>query len=339
MMLGATVSEFSDAGARLATYSRVRTTDVDQAAESIGRIFCPHALDPLQYSWPDFHALHNCAAFDGFSVNYVAYGGSVSIDPGCLERFFLLQVPIRGRALVRTGGREIESVPCAVASVLSPTLATRMVWQDNCAQLILLVDRPRVEKRAAALANKPLGAVEFEPHIDLNTPFGQALQSQIEYLVDLAERGPASNLSPVIAATLRESILGLLLTGQRNNFSAVINRSASDPQPVPAVFRQARERLEAHAEEPLDLEKLAQLSGIGIRSLQLGFRRHFGMSISDALLEVRLARLRARLSNTKPGERIVDIAFDLGFSHLSRMASVYRAKFGESPSETLRRNR
>jgi AraC-like DNA-binding protein len=214
-----------------------------------------------------------------------------------------------------------------------------MVWQDNCAQLILLVDRQQVEKRAAALAERPTSAVEFEPHIDLNTPFGQALQSQIEYLVDVAERGPASNLSPVMAATLRESIVGLLLTGQRSNLSALIDRSASDREPAPAVFRRAWERLEARAAEPLDLEKLAQLSGIGIRSLQLGFRRHFGISISGALLDIRLARLRARLSNAKPGERIVDIAFDLGFSHLSRMASVYRAKFGESPSETLRRSR
>src|ERR1700730_13075668 len=94
-------------GARLAAYSRVRTADVDEAAESIGRIFCPHALDPLRHFWPDFHALHNCAAFDGFSVNSVPYGGSISIDPRCLDRFFLLQVPIRGRAHIKTGGFEI----------------------------------------------------------------------------------------------------------------------------------------------------------------------------------------------------------------------------------------
>jgi AraC-like DNA-binding protein len=293
----------------------------------------------LQHSWPDFHALHNCAAFDGFSVNYVTYGGSVAIDPGCLDRFFLLQVPIRGRALIGTGSREVEAIPCAVASILSPTLPTRMVWQDNCAQLILLVDRQQVEKRAAALAGKSVGAVEFEPHIDLNAPFGQALQSQIEYLVDLAECGPASNLSPVMAATLRESIVGLLLTGQRHNLSAAIHRTTTRRAPPPAVFKRAWESLEAHAAEPLDLQRLAQLSGIGIRSLQLGFKRHFGVSISMALLDIRLKHLHARLSNAKPSERIVDIAYDLGFSHLSRMASVYRAKFGESPSETLRRCR
>src|ERR1700686_5111660 len=116
------------AGARLAAYSRVHTTDVDEAAESIGRIFCPHALDPLRHSWPDFHALHNCAAFDGFSVNYVAYGGSLSIDPGCLDRFFLLQMPIRGRAQVRTGGQEAESQPGAGAALLSPRRPPRRLW-------------------------------------------------------------------------------------------------------------------------------------------------------------------------------------------------------------------
>ena len=36
------------------------------------------------------------------------------------------------------------------------------------------------------------------------------------------------------------------------------------------------------------------------------------------------------------GDVITDIAFELGFTHLSRMASAYRAKFGEAPSATLR---
>src|SRR5258708_37448157 len=89
--MGAAVSgiDRASAGARLAAFSRVRTADVDEAAESIGRIFCPHALDPLRHSWPDFHALHNSAAFDGFSVNYVAYGGVLLIYTLSPATFFL----------------------------------------------------------------------------------------------------------------------------------------------------------------------------------------------------------------------------------------------------------
>ncbi|MGA7940637.1 MAG: helix-turn-helix domain-containing protein, partial [Bradyrhizobium sp.] len=40
-----------------------------------------------------------------------------------------------------------------------------------------------------------------------------------------------------------------------------------------------------------------------------------------------------------PDVRVIEIAFDLGFAHLGRMARAYRAKFGESPSATLRKRR
>ncbi|MBA1914216.1 AraC family transcriptional regulator, partial [Escherichia coli] len=85
------------------------------------------------------------------SVNYVAYGGSVAINPGCLDRVFLLQIPLCGSASVRTAARELTTGPRHIASLLSPTIPTEMTWRDDCAQLILLLDRKLVEHRAAAL--------------------------------------------------------------------------------------------------------------------------------------------------------------------------------------------
>src|SRR5258708_6075813 len=125
MAMGAGVVNTGRAG-RLAAFNRVSTDSVDTAAEAIGRIFCPHELKPVRQSSPDFYALHNCAAFDGFSVNYVAYGGSVSIDPGCLERFFLLQIPLQGSARITTAACQVLSRPGGHASLLSPTIPTRM---------------------------------------------------------------------------------------------------------------------------------------------------------------------------------------------------------------------
>ena len=324
---------------RLAAFSRVSTTNVDEAAESIGRIFCPHQLDPLQRSCPDFHAIHNCAAFDGFSVSYVSYGGSVAIDPGYLDRFFLLQIPLQGRARIDTAGRMIEVTAGQSASLLSPTMSTRMVWHDNCAKLILLVERGLIEHRASALAERPGVVLEFDPQIDLHTPFGVALRSQIEYLVDFAEHRAGKQISPVMAASLRETVIGLLLTGQRHSLTDDIDRIPVRSAPLPSALKKARDHLEAHAAEPLDLERLARAAGIGIRSLQIGFQKHFGVSISDALLDIRLTHLKARLLRAAPGERVIDMAFDLGFTHPSRMASVYRMRYGERPSDTLRRTR
>ncbi|MCA1453781.1 AraC family transcriptional regulator [Bradyrhizobium sp. BRP22] len=326
------------ANARLADFARVSTTSVDDAAEAIGRIFCPHELKPVGRSERDFSAQHNCAAFDGFSVNHVAYGGSVSIDPGCLDRFFLLQIPLHGCAEIRTAAREVTTKPGAAASLLSPTIPTQMTWRQDCAQLILLLERKLVEHRAAALAGTATRAVEFDPSVDLTAPFGHALQTGIGDLVDLAESlGPAKRLSALAAADWRERLLNVLLNGQHHSLSRAIAIFEGRVETQPAALKRARAWLEAQADEPLDLSRLADAAGVGIRALQLGFRRHFGTTISAMLQDIRLARLNARLKDAKPDERVVDIAFDLGFTHLSRMASAYRAKFGESPSATLRR--
>lgn len=326
------------AAVRLAAFNRVATDSVDDAAEAVGRIFCPHDLKPVHRVSPDFYTLHNSTAFEGFSINYVAYGGSVSIDPGCLERFFLVQIPIAGSARVRTAACEVITGPGVVGSLLSPTVPTRMTWQGDCAQLILLVERRLVEQRAAALAGTSRRAIEFDPAVDLETSSGRALQSRIAHVVDVAESlGPGRRLAPSAAATLREAILDCLLNGQRHGLSDAITVFEGRAETLPCALKRVRDHLHAEATEPLDLAELAAIAGIGIRALQLGFKRHFGTSISDMLLDIRLGHLNGRLRNAAPDARITDIAFDLGFTHLSRMASAYRAKFGEPPSVTLRR--
>ncbi|MBR0992595.1 AraC family transcriptional regulator [Bradyrhizobium japonicum] len=331
------MSARTPAAERLADFARVTTDDVDEAADQIGRIFCPHDLKPARARATGFSARHNCAAFDGFSINYVAYGGSVGIDPGCLERFFLVQVPLAGTALIRAGTTRLEAVPERTASLLSPTIPTRMMWRD-CAQAILLFDRRMVEQRAAALSGRVSGTVEFDPVIDLDTPAGRALKTSLAELMLLAERlGPSGRLSAVAMADWRELLLDRLLNGQRHGLSNAIQTFSGRAERLPRALRTAREHLADNAGEPLDLAQLACASGIGIRALQLGFRRHFGLSISQMLLDMRLAELHARLGQGSPDASITDIAFDLGFTHLGRMAGAYRQKFGETPSATLRR--
>ncbi|MFB9266861.1 AraC family transcriptional regulator [Bradyrhizobium erythrophlei] len=331
------ISAEVSAKARLKAFARVSTARVDDAAEAIGRIFCPHDLKPVDHSEQDFCALHNCAGFDGFSINYVAYGGSVSINPGCLDRFFLLQMPLSGSASIRTAARELATGPERAASLLSPTIPTEMTWRGDCAQLILLLDRKLVEHRAAALGGTAVRPVEFDPAVELTGSLGRTLAARIEHLVTVAEQlGPQKRLPAIAAADWREALLNALLNGQRHSLSGAIDVFNGRAESQPAALKRARAYLETRATEPLDLAELAGVAGTGIRALQIGFRRHFGSTISDMLLDIRLAQLNARLKTARPGERIVDIAFDLGFTHLSRMASAYRAKFGESPRATLR---
>jgi len=320
----------------LQTYRRVATTDAEAASEAIGRIFCPHDLQPARSDAQDFYALHHCAPFDGFSVSFVAYGGTVAIDPGCLDRFFLIQVPLSGSATVATAGQEIATRPGDTASLLSPTVPTRMVWRDDCSQAILLIDRDIVEQRAAALAGAVRQAVEFAPSIDLRQACGRQLAIDLSEFVSIADRLPRGRgLSALAAADWRERMVGTLLTGQSHGLSSAI-RSFSG-QVAPVALRRARDYIQANADQPFDLARLAMVSGVGIRALQVNFRRHFGCTVSQMQREIRLDHLNRRLLAAADDDSVTTIAYDLGFTHLSRMAEAYRAKFGESPSATLGR--
>ena len=154
----------------------------------------------------------------------------------------------------------------------------------------------------------------------------------------MRSRPPFANGSAHISVSTHPgaTLLTVMPRFPNSGASDAIDRFAGRAEALPQSLRRAREFLHAHADEPLNLAQLAEAAGTGIRALQLGFQRHFGTSISEMLRDIRLAQLNVRLAAASPDDSITDIAFELGFTHLSRMASAYRAKFGETPSATLR---
>jgi transcriptional regulator GlxA family with amidase domain len=84
--------------------------------------------------------------------------------------------------------------------------------------------------------------------------------------------------------------------------------------------------------EPIRVDDIATHAGLNLRSLQLGFRRAFGLSPKQYLRDVRLDMARYRLSRRQDRESVSDVAWSCGFSHLGRFSRDYRARFGECPS-------
>ena len=171
----------------LAIFNAVNTLDPGEAEDEVARIFCPHRLTPLKRGAPDFHAVHNSARFDGFSVNYVAYGAAVEIDPGKLDRFFLLQVPLTGSADVTCGSVRVAASP-ERASLLSPTLPTLMTWHRGCTKLIVLIDRKVIEGHLCALLGRHSDHVAFDPDVALTGAVGQAIRAHAILMQDAANR-------------------------------------------------------------------------------------------------------------------------------------------------------
>ena len=97
----------------------------------------------------------------------------------------------------------------------------------------------------------------------------------------------------------------------------------------------AVEIFRARSDDAITVLEVAQSLGVGLRSLQLAFQSVLGEGPRSRLTRIRLERARARLIAAEGAANVTDIAFECGFTHLSRFAAAYLRTYGERPSETL----
>lgn len=78
---------------------------------------------------------------------------------------------------------------------------------------------------------------------------------------------------------------------------------------------------------------------MSVRTLHASFQRCFGMSPMAYVRKMRLEHVREELLAwaSDPDIRVTDVATRWEFFHLGRFAQQYRERFGESPSDTIRR--
>lgn len=82
--------------------------------------------------------------------------------------------------------------------------------------------------------------------------------------------------------------------------------------------------------------ELAQLCGCSERHLNRLFRHFFGQSLRDRQIELRLQR--ARLLLLEPRSNVSRVALASGFRHLSLFNSLFKRRFGMTPSELRERS-
>lgn len=119
-----------------------------------------------------------------------------------------------------------------------------------------------------------------------------------------------------------------------------------EQQTLPRGFRrsqlvkQADDYMRSHIEQPLTLTDLCQALGTSSRALCYGFQEMFGTSPMFYLKILRLQGVYRVLKAAKPSRNTVtEVATQFGFYHLGYFARDYKQMFGESPSETLKRNK
>jgi len=273
------------------------------------------------------------AQLGALSFLILRYGAAVTIAPGELQHFMLFQVPLSGAAQIRVGNTSVAASR-AVGAVISPTLPLSLDWGQGCEQLLLKIPRARIEQACSGLLGRSLEApVEFFPELTLDSPHGQAWQHQIGTL--LCYLGGATGPAPAQwLAVQEEALIHHLLLCQKNNYSKLLLRY---PAGVQKKVRIATEYIHEHLQEPLTLASIAQASGASVRALTMAFQEHHHLSPMAYVRRERMEAARAELQQASPDHRVTDIAFRWGFGHLGRFCTEYKARYGETPLQSLKR--
>lgn len=115
--------------------------------------------------------------------------------------------------------------------------------------------------------------------------------------------------------------------------------SAEFSPALPTDLARALGWLRTHLSEPIELERLARVSGVPPRTLESHFKTFLGTTPLGWVRRMRLARARQELIRLGPKASVTNAALASGFSQLGRFAAQYRKAFGELPSATLQRTK
>ena len=102
--------------------------------------------------------------------------------------------------------------------------------------------------------------------------------------------------------------------------------------------REARAFLDANLDRAVSLAELCHITNTTARTIQYAFRDLYGVAPLAYHRMQRLNAVQQVLRRRWPGETsVTEVALGHGFWHLGRFSQAYKARFDESPSETLAR--
>lgn len=269
------------------------------------------------------------------------YGPEVDITPRPFDEFTLVHTSLRVAAEITSDGQKIQ-VPEGRSAVIAPKQAIHLNWLSGSEALILKIPNNLIrDVQGLAPDDEPPGIPCFlvpsqlQPHWDslvhcmLNVVASQQVSDLNPEWVDHLERGVVDFLlkhQPAEASHAKRSEVVFDIEGA----SALTPREGA--QRIEKVYAYMQSRLSA----PISLFDLARAGGVGVRTLSVLCRKHFGLSPMEVLRNLRLDSIRSRLL-LQPDANISHVALDFGFGNPGRFAAYYRERFNELPHETQRR--
>jgi AraC-like DNA-binding protein len=211
-----------------------------------------------------------------------------------------------------------------------------MRQRESC-EVVLRCSVKDIERRLQTFLGGTLPReLDFDRNIDMCGEIGAHTKATLFYVMNSLDANPALLDNPVIVANFEDLLSGVILS-LPNSYSEELV-SPGEKSAAPGVVTRAEAFMESNAASPITVADVLVQVGCSRKALFSNFRRFRGYTPGNFLLATRLDLARERLENAMETESVTSIAYSLGFSHMGRFSQFFRTRYGEKPSEVLKRS-
>ncbi len=259
----------------------------------------------------------------------------------CDEQGFFIVIPISGHVDISSKDVQLALQPGSAMAFTTPEAANTSFHDSRSFRNInICASYEALRSFLAREFDLPITrSISFAKHpIFVSNDF-RFLLDYIEWFSNRIDRDVVSmlNNSSHLAGHLHDMVLGLLISTFDNNYQELYC-SQNKKSISPSYVRLAEEYMRDNVCETVTVNDIAREVGVAMRTLHKGFQRYRNYSVSEFLRNERLSLAHKELATAKERKQsVTDIAYSCGFAHLSKFAVAYRKRYGEKPSETLRK--
>jgi len=316
-------------------FAEFETQKVGAARRYMSDVFRSHDL-VLPREEQALRMRHEAVKAGHVSLHWLKYGAPVTMTAPEMGRFYLFQFVLGGSCEIRHRG-QTRLVGGGKSYVVHPSEPLAKTWDSDCRQLIVKVDRDRFER----FASREIG-IDVEGRLDfdfdiVSVDLGPRTMIEMARAVREDAADARNGLShPRVSSHLDATMMALMLASFPHRFSERYDRAAEPCAPY--YVHRAEDYIRAHLREPISIEDLVAASDVSIRSLFSGFRRFRGVAPMAYVKALRLELAHEELLRADPAERsVTEVAMACGFTHMSKFARDFAARFGERPGSVLGR--
>ena len=312
---------------------RLHSTDLGETVAQVGKVLAPHRMELGKGARLDTRFF--CLEVGSAKIADIRYGTDATIVTNAPPSHFLLHALLDGESAIEVEGRATPLTPDTIV-VSQPGEEIRIRFSPRSHHLTALISRPSLEAYLRDQLSMPVTtALEFERNRPLTGKWIDSWRNILQ--IAMLSAAGENIFHGDISASVSNLMFNLIIANCPHNYSRMLS---SGTVGVPWYVRRAcllvEKGLRASADH-VAVAELAKAVGVGIRSLQSGFRDNLGVSVSDYVRGLRLEALDHALRHAGKKATVASVMFDCGIASHGRYAKYYADRFGHLPAAALRR--